>query len=38
MPQVMELLEYNVRQIIYRNDRTGLSAWATQKFAKDILT
>ena len=36
--QVMELLEYNVRQLIFRNDRQGLSQWITQKFAKDILT
>ncbi|XP_071749496.1 serine/threonine-protein kinase Kist isoform X2 [Lepeophtheirus salmonis] len=36
--QVLELLESNVRQIIYRNERSGLSPWATQKFAKDILT
>ena len=36
--QVMELLEFNVRQLIFRNDRQGLSPWLTQKFAKDLLT
>ncbi len=35
--QVMELLDANVRQVIYRNERKGLSAWGTQKFAKDML-
>lgn len=35
--QVMELMESNVRQIIFKNDRKGLSPWAVQKFAKDIL-
>ena len=36
--QILELLESNVRQIIYRNERVGLSPWATQKFARDLLT
>ena len=35
--QVMEMLEYNIRQLIYRNERQGLSPWITQKFAKDLL-
>ena len=33
----MELLEYNIRQLIFRNERQGLSPWVTQKFALDIL-
>ena len=36
--QVMELLEYNIRQLIFRNDRQGLSPWLTQKCARDLLT
>ena len=35
--QVMELLEYNIRQLIFRNERQGLSPWVTQKFAQDVL-
>ena len=35
--QVMELLDSNIRQLIFKNDRTGLSPWIVQKFAKDIL-
>ncbi len=35
--QVMELLDANVRQIIFRNGRRGLSPWCAQKFARDIL-
>merc|ERR1719312_362264 len=35
--QVMELLEYNIRQLIFRNERQGLAPWVTQKFAMDIL-
>eukprot|EP00096_Caligus_rogercresseyi_P011551 TRINITY_DN4561_c0_g1_i1.p1 TRINITY_DN4561_c0_g1~~TRINITY_DN4561_c0_g1_i1.p1 ORF type:complete len:443 (-),score=116.70 TRINITY_DN4561_c0_g1_i1:64-1392(-) len=36
--QVLELLESNVRQMIFRNERQGLSPWGTQKFARDVLT
>ena len=36
--QVMELLECNIRSVIFKNERQGLSAWATQKFARDVLT
>ena len=35
--QVMELLDSNIRQLIFKNDRTGLSPWIVQKFAQDIL-
>ena len=35
--QVMELLDSNIRQLIFKNDRSGLSPWVVQKFAKDIL-
>lgn len=35
---IQELLECNVRQIIFRNDRQGLSPWGTLKFARDVLT
>ncbi len=35
--QVMELLDANVRQLIFRNRRSGLSPWVMQKFATDIL-
>ena len=36
--QVMELLECNIRSVIFKNERQGLSAWTTQKFARDVLT
>ncbi|TRY62784.1 hypothetical protein TCAL_00388 [Tigriopus californicus] len=36
--QVMELLHCNIRQVIFKNDRRGLSPWTLQKFARDILT
>ena len=36
--QVMELLECNIRSVIFKNERQGLSPWATQKFARDVLT
>jgi len=32
------LLECNIRSVIFKNERQGLSAWATQKFARDVLT
>ena len=35
--QVMELLECNIRSVIFKNERQGLSPWATQKFARDVL-
>lgn len=35
--QVMELLESNIRQIIFKNNRQGLSPWVTQNFARDML-
>ena len=35
---VLELLGENIRQIIFRNQRRGLSAWATATFARDLLT
>ena len=34
---VLELLQDNVRQIIYKNDRHGLSPWLVLKFARDLL-
>ena len=34
---VLELLQDNVRQIIYKNDRHGLSPWLVLKFTRDIL-
>ena len=34
---VMELLQENIRQIIYKNNRQGLSPWAVVKFAKDLI-
>ncbi len=36
--QLMELLDANVRQVIFRNERRGLSPWSVHKFARDILT
>ncbi len=36
--QVMELLDCNIRSVIFRNERQGLSPWATQKFGRDVLT
>ena len=35
--QIMELLECNIRSVIFKNERQGLSPWATQKFARDVL-
>jgi len=35
---VLELLDVNIRQIIFQNNRQGLSPWATFKFAKDVFT
>ncbi len=35
--QVMELLDANVRQVIFRNERRGLSPWCVQKFCRDLL-
>ena len=35
--QVMELLDANIRQLIFKNDRSGLSPWIVQKFANDLL-
>ena len=36
--QVMELLEANVRQLVFRNERSGLSPYVVQRFTRDILT
>jgi len=33
---VLELLDVNIRQIIFQNNRQGLSPWAVSKFAKDV--
>jgi len=35
---VLELLQDNVRQLIFKNDRRGLSPWLVVKFARDLLT
>ena len=35
--QLLELLECNIRSVIFKNERQGLSPWATQKFARDVL-
>ena len=34
---VLELLQDNVRQIIFKNERRGLSPWLVVKFARDLL-
>jgi len=35
---VLELLDVNIRQVIFKNDRRGLSPWVTIKYARDVLT
>uniref|UniRef100_A0A646QEI8 Kist n=1 Tax=Hemiscolopendra marginata TaxID=943146 RepID=A0A646QEI8_9MYRI len=35
---ILELLECNLRQILFKNNKQGFSLWGVQKFAKDIFS
>uniref|UniRef100_A0A4D5R9F1 Serine/threonine-protein kinase Kist n=1 Tax=Scolopendra viridis TaxID=118503 RepID=A0A4D5R9F1_SCOVI len=35
---ILELLECNLRQILFKNNKQGFSLWGIQKFAKDIFS